>query len=467
MLNTKLSTRLSRGAVGVLALTAFATGCSNLKDELLAPQQPNVISPNDITTATGAEGLYVGAVGRFGQALNGSPSNSGSNQEAAWNEAGLFTDEFRNSDTFSQRVDADHRQLQTNDALITLSYAGLQQGRGYARDAANALIKYEPTAKAKIGELFFDIGFLELTLGQEFCNGIPLGQTVGGIPQYTQPLTDQQVFAAASARLDTAISYVSGATDAASVSVFRAANIAKARALVDQGQYAQAAALVSGIPTSYQFNINYSNTTVDNQWWIMGPSVKRYTLGDTTQATAPVLINFLGNNDPRVPLDPTVSGVPGQLSSVTFNWTKRLSGRDDPLPIVSGIDARLIEAEAALNTGDYAGMVTILNALRSSSQTIGVFTVPANSLPPITAIPATKAAAVQLLFREKGFWQFGRGVRMDDLRRLVRQYGYTQDQAFPSGAYPGGGTYGNQTNFPVPDAEKSNPNFKGCIDNNA
>jgi len=457
---------MSRGAVGAFALAVLTTGCNHLKDELLAPQQPNVISPSDITSATGAEGLYVGAVGRFAIALDGSPTNSGSNQEAAWNSAGLFTDEFRNSDTFSQRVDADHRQLQDNDALITADYGGLQQGRGYARDAANALIKYEPTAKAKIGEMFFDIGFLELTLGQEFCNGIPLGQTVAGVPQYTQPLTDQQVFQQAAARMDTALSYVQGATDAASVAVANAATVAKARALVDQGQFAQAAALVGSVPTNFQFNVNFSNTTVDNQWWVMGPSVKRYTLGDTTQATAPVLINFLGINDPRVPVDPTVKpGTPGQLSSVTFNWTTRLSGRDDPLPVVSGIDARLIEAEAQLQAGDYAGMVATLNNLRSAPRTIGVFTVPAMS--PITTIPADAASAQQLLFREKGFWQFGRGVRMDDLRRLVRQYGYPQDQAFPSGAYPGGGTYGSQTNFAVPDAEKTNPNFKGCIDRNA
>lgn len=465
MQTRNFSPRVTRSATGVLALAVLMTGCTGVKDQLLGPQQPNVISPNDIQSATGAEGLYAGAVGRFAIALNGSPTNSGSNQEAAWNWAGLFTDEFRNSDTFSQRVDDDHRQLQDNDALVTAIWGGLHQGRGYARDAANALIKYEPTAKAKIGEMYFDIGFLELTLGQEFCNGIPLGQTVGGAPQYTKPLTTQEVFVASAARLDTALSYVSAGTDAASVAVKNAATVAKARALVDQGQFAAAAALVGSVPTSFQFVVNYSNTTVDNEWWILGPSVKRYTLGDTSQATSPLLVNFLSANDPRVPLNAAVSGVPGQLSSVTFNWTTRLSGRDDPLPVVSGIDARLIEAEAALQTGDYAGMVAILNALRAKSQTIGVFVVPAMS--PITTIPTSQDAAVQLLFREKGFWQFGRGVRMDDLRRLVRQYNYPQDQAFPSGAYPGGGTFGTQVTFPVPDAEKTNPNFTGCIDRKA
>ena len=39
--------------------------------------------------------------------------------------------------------------------------------------------------------------------------------------------------------------------------------------------------------------------------------------------------------------------------------------------MVSGIDARLIEAEAKLNANDIAGMMTILNALRAAPPKIG------------------------------------------------------------------------------------------------
>jgi hypothetical protein len=466
-----LSLRTSWTAAGLLGLAVFATACGGIKDQLLAPQQPNVISPSDIQSATGAEGLYVGAIGRFTVALNGSPNNTGSNQEAAWNWAGLFTDEFKSSDTFSQRTDADQRNLQDNDALVTQIWAGLQQGRGYSRSAADALLKYEPTAKAKIGEMYFEIGFLELTLGQEFCNGIPLGFTVNGpnglTPQYTAPLTTQQVFVAAAARLDTAMTYVTGATDAASVQLQRAILVAKARDLVDQGQFAAAAALVGSVPTNFQFTVDYSNTTIDNQWWVLGPSVKRYSLGDSVDVTGRVVnaTPFLSLKDPRVLLDPTVSGVPGQFTQVIFNWPSVLSGRDAPLPITSGIDARLIEAEAKLQAGDYAGMLATLNALRATSQTIGTYVVPV--LPALTTVPTTQDAAINLLFREKALWQFGRGVRMDDLRRLVRQYGRAQDAVFPTGTYFRGGVYSTEVAFPVPDAERTNPLFKGCIDRNA
>lgn len=451
------SAALWAATAAALAATVVTTGCDP-KKELLEPQQPGVISPSDIQSATGAEALYVGALSRMKRSLNGF-------SDAAWNWAGLFTDEFKSADTFSQRNDADQRNLQDNDALVTSIWNAVQQGRGYARTAADALVQYEPTATTKIAEMYLDMGVLELTLGQEFCNGIPLGETVSGQPVYTKPLTTAEVFAAAISHFDSAMTYLGSASDAAATSIRNAAKIEKARAQVDLGQFAAAATTVAGIATSFQYNVTYSNTSNDNQWWVLGPSIERYSLGDSIDTSGPVLnaIPFASVNDPRVPVMNT--GKAGEDNQTIFIWTTRLAGRDDPLPIASGIDARLIEAEAKLQAGDYAGMMAILNALRASSQTIGAFTV--DKMAPLADAPATKDAATNLLFREKAFWQFGRGVRMDDLRRLVRQYGRAQDQVFPSGKFVKTGNYGTEVAFPVPDAEKTNPNFTGCLDRKA
>jgi hypothetical protein len=38
---------------------------------------------------------------------------------------------------------------------------------------------------------------------------------------------------------------------------------------------------------------------------------------------------------------------------------------------------------------------------------------------------------------------------------------------FPSGTFHKGGTYSTDVNAPVPDVEKSNPLYTGCIDRNA
>jgi hypothetical protein len=137
---------------------------------------------------------------------------------------------------------------------------------------------------------------------------------------------------------------------------------------------------------------------------------------------------------------------------------------DDAIAIVDGLDARLIEAEAKLQAADYAGMMTILNALRAAPPTQGIFKPAAMAALPV---PTAKDAAVSLYFREKAFWTFSRGQRFGDLRRLVRQYGRAANQVWPSGPFHKGGVYGPDVNWPVTDNEKTNPKFTGCIDRSA
>ena len=84
-------------------------------------------------------------------------------------------------------------------------------------------------------------------------------------------------------------------------------------------------------------------------------------------------------------------------------------------------------------------------------------------------VPATLNDAINLFFREKAFWVFGRGQRLGDLRRLIRQYHRTQDNVFPTGTFHKNGNpaYGTDVNFPVTTNEIPNPAWKGCIDRDA
>src|SRR5215831_13148915 len=449
-------------AIAVVAGSMLLGACS-VKQELLAPQNPGVIDPGAVANTAAADALFVGALGRWKASMNG----GGNNTESLWNWQALFTDELQSGDTFSQRNDADSRNLATNDGVLTPIYQVAQQARGRARDAINGLIAFDtsPLGKQHVGEMYLMMGYIEMELGESFCNGIPLGETVGGVPQYTQPLTDADVFKTALARLDTALTFLT-ATDAATVGIKQAVLITRGRIKVDLGDFTGAAGEVSStaVPTSVQYNFDYSQTTFDNEWWIMGTSVKRYTMGDSVSISGPInnSIPFARLNDPRVKV--VNSGAPGEDNVTIFidqgNW-----GRDDPIPALSGIDARLIEAEARLNANDIAGMMTILNTLRTTQQTLGIFK-PATQA--ALATPGSQAAATDLFFREKALWQFERGYRMGDLRRLVRQYGRTQDKVFPTGTFIRNGTpsgqYGSQVAFPVPDAERSNPLFTGCLD---
>jgi len=258
--------------------------------------------------------------------------------------------------------------------------------------------------------------------------------------------------------------------------VRNASLITKARILVDMGQWSQAAALVpvGTVPSTFQYVQAFSVPTVDNGTWSFNNSQGRYTVSDSTQVVngqQSVIKNalpFVSANDPRVPTKAGTSFTPviKPFDTSTPMFVQQIwSGRSDPVPVVSGIDARLIEAEGKLQAKDIAGMMTILNALRASPPSIGNFKPAAMAALPA---PATQDDATSLYFREKAFWTFGRGQRLGDLRRLIRQYGRTQDNVFPTGAFHKGGVqFSNDVNMPVPDADKTNPQFKGCIDRNA
>ena len=119
---------------------------------------------------------------------------------------------------------------------------------------------------------------------------------------------------------------------------------------------------------------------------------------------------FASANDPRIPVTGATNNTTRKAFDGSTPWVGQLLyGQTDPFPVLTGIDARLIEAEAKINTGDFAGMFATLNALRTSAQTIGSKTIAA--MPALTTAPTTKDAALTLFFREKAFWQFGRGFR--------------------------------------------------------
>jgi hypothetical protein len=49
----------------------------------------------------------------------------------------------------------------------------------------------------------------------------------------------------------------------------------------------------------------------------------------------------------------------------------------------------------------------------------------------------------------------------------MRQYGRTEENTFPEGGFHKNPfVFGNDVNLPVTDTERTNPNFKGCLDRN-
>ena len=466
--------RLTR-MLATVSLFAIA-GCDRLKQDLLSAPDPDIIDPKDVNTPEGADALRIGALGRLRTVTAGSGAG-----DSPWMFSGLLTDEWKSGDTFSQRNETDQRLIQTNNANLQTVYRDMHRARNSSREALNALLKYKPTPKYLQGQMYLVMGFVEMSLAEMFCNGQPLSDASTGFTVYGPPLSTVQIYQIALTHLDSAITLAAtgaGTADStAARSVGRAASVAKARVLLDLGGFETgnftnadlAATSVATVPDTFQLQATFSLTGGNNQIWSLNTSAKRWVVGDSFDVAGRIVnaLPFASAGDPRVPVVGTSTGTSpaGKSFDGATNFIRQtLWGRTDPTPIVSGIDARLIEAEVRLQHGDIAGMTTILNALRASPRSLGVVTTPVMS--PLVP-PTTQAAAIDLFFREKAFWTFGRGQRLGDLRRLIRQYTRGANTVFPTGTFFKGGNYGPDVNFPATVDELNNPQFTGCTDRNA
>lgn len=452
-----------RVRMGFAVLATMLVGaCSGFRDTLLEPQQPGIIGPEATQSPTAADALRKGAVSRLRVATVGG--------EALWLLGGLLTDEWKSGDTFSQRNETDQRVVQEDNGNVAGMYTALQRARGAAYDGIASLRAFIPDTLSKQAQMYWVLGSAELGLAENFCSGVPYGTLVDGVPNYTAPLTTAQGFTLAMQHLDSALALAVG-TDTFSVSVRRAIQIARARTLVNMGggaNFAAAAAAAATVPTNYQYLQTFSLTTADNAIWALNNSAKRWVVGDSFDVGGRIMnaIPFASANDPRVPVEGSTinSSIFKAFDTNTWFVRQAIYGRSDPVPLATGIDARLVEAEAKLQSQDIPGMMAILNALRSTTQTIGIYVVP---VMPALVAPATQTAAEDLYFREKAFWSFSRGQRLSDMRRLIRQYGRDESTVFPTGQFFKGATYGTDVNFPVTANETPNPKWTGCIDRKA
>ena len=459
-----------RTTVLLAAVAALLQGCDSVKNSLLSPDHPNAIDPQTLASAAGADALRLGALQRLAATTAGN--------ESVWLLGGLLTDEWRSGDTFNERDQTDQRNIQTSNANIDSAYVFIHRARNSAILAIQYLTRYKPTPISNIGQMYVVKGYAELEAAENFCNGQPFSNSTGDVIVLGTPKTVAEAFTMASADADSALLNVSlsdnGSNGANGTTVTYGAKVLKARAQLGLGNYAAAATAVAGVPTSFTWLTTFSLVSGDNQIWALNNSARRWSVGDSADALGQLknAIPFVSSNDPRVPTA-QVNGA-GNPSPFSFDtktpfFAQQIWGRDDPVAIVSGVDARLIEAEAKVNANDFAGATAILNALRAAPPSLGstddVDFTPAPMAP--LATPATKDAAVDQLFREKAFWTFGRGERLGDMRRLVRQYGRSADTVFPVGAFVKGGNYGIDVNLPVTDPEQNNPNFHGCTDRNA
>jgi tetratricopeptide (TPR) repeat protein len=457
--------RVRRGLrVLTLAAALPLAGCN--VDEILDVTDPDIINPEDVATATGAEGLRIGALARFIGATSGD-AGADTFFETMFVWSGMLADEWRTGDTFAQRLQVDSRSIEFSNSGVNDAIRKLHRARLASEQAVLALRQYAPataTTSAQIAELYFAQAYVENMMAEYLCNGIAISTVMNGVERYGPQLTTAAVYDRALAHADSALA--SGPTNR----VRDAARVLRGRILVNQGKFADAAAAVSGVATTFAYSNQHSQTTRDNVNWAANNNSRRYTVANNEGTNG---LNFATANDPRLPVclgGSTACRNAGFTQSRPFNTLTptplyiqlKWPNRADSMAIADGLEARLIEAEAALDKGASGAYLPILNALRATR----------TGLAPLTD-PGTAAGRVDQLMRERAFWMFGTGHRLGDLRRLVRQYGRPQESVFPVGNFAEGGTYGSDVNFPITQAEQNNPEVTSsgsqnlCFDRNA
>lgn len=485
----------ARVVVATTMLVGMA-GCSRLTD---VPDPTTIVDPRIVQTQDGAVGLYRSAITNFASAfagfpINGRPFTDGQADGQSFAEADALagdqlvtTSAGQYNNLFNVRhVDGD--VVDFGSRVETAEpYSRMHQARLEIDQAVGTLRQYGITTPVSyIGELVALRGYLYIMFGEMYCSGIPFSRAIyGGDIVLGMPETTTEMFEHAIVQFDSAIVI---ATD--SVRIRQLAMVGKARALMNLGRYDEAAAVVSpaNVPTDFVYAMRYGLNFPNYLGGITDGGSGDYGGGSGEVFVA----NHLGINgldylsagdttggqvgDPRVAWFPVSGEDPfggGPLPPVPEPG--KFPSGSTPVTLASGIEARLIEAEALLAMNDVGGWTGKLNDLRELAIT--------PAIPDLTADSTTTASTTlrqNVLFRERAFWLYGEGHRFGDLRRLVRQYHRTIETVFPQGAHPYINkttypylaaaflTFSKQVNFVPPRSELStNPNYHGCLNRDA
>jgi hypothetical protein len=447
-----------------LALKALlATACMTLAacstTEILDVEDPDVINPGAVTSPAGADALYAGAIGEFSVAIVG--DNGGTEGQIL--VSGSFGDELINSETFPTRLEYELRAIDVRNGTLTTIFRQLHRARVLLEASVPALKQYSPAPAYKTGEAYALAGYTYVFAGENYCSGVPFSTAFPAVT-YGTPLTTTEIFTVAIERFDSAMTYLR-ASDTATVTRLNLARVGKGRALLNRGgpgDYAAAAAAVDSVPVNFVYNTTHSlaSNRQRNGIYAFTFQNERFSVADIEGTNG---LNYRTAGDPRVlsVRDTLAAGVGFDNITPQWNPLKYPTGIS-PTPIANGVEAKLIKAENQM-AGNPTAWLDTLNFLRDTTK----FTRAQGGVAGLTPLadPGTVPGRIDLMFRERVFWMYLTGHRLGDLRRLMRQYGRTEDVVFPTGLGLKG-FYGHDLNLPVPFDEINNPNFTGCLDRN-
>ena len=422
--------RYDRLLAVLLAPTLLLGACEDLTS--LTQQAPSRVLADQLYTPANAQLLVNSAIGDFECAL--------SNYIVA---QGLVGDEL--GDAQLSQVGWDYDRRTVVPSLTT--YAG--QACGFTQvpsmytpisvarfDADKILTALQgwtdaqvPSRQSLIAQSAVFAGYSLVLLSEGMCTAsIDVG------PE----LTRAQLAAEAEKRFTTAIT---AGTAANATALVNAARVGRARALLGQGKLAEARADAILVPNGFVLNASYSAVNFRRENLV---NTQTYRGNYSTVEPSFRNVTWAGAPDPRVIV--MDAGLVGQ-DRVTPIWRPaKYATSTTPTPIASWREARLIQAEADLATGNVASAVNAINALHAAAG--------------ISAYAGGTAAEVLTQLKEERRRElFLEGQRLADMIRFKVPLTPAPGTPFPAK----GGLYGDQLCFPLPDLERNNnPTLTGA-----
>jgi len=269
-------------------------------------------------------------------------------------------------------------------------WADMHRARWVAEDGIRRMEEIlggEATGNSAYTEAHIWAGYANRVLGENACQAV----IDGGEAQ------DRNVhFQRALDLLDTALglAQAQGETE-----LEYRAQAGRAQVLLAQQQYDAAAMAAAVVPDDFQFLALFSDNSTREWNWLANQShIRRYFSVYGTWAAEVT-------DDPRVVWED--EGVLGVDGLTPFYRQDKYPTWNSDMDLAAGDEMRLIEAEAALQSGDVSGAVTLVNAVRTAA-----------GATPVTASTVDEAWDVLRQERKIVLWMEGRhlfdSVRFND-----------------------------------------------------
>lgn len=419
-----------RWIMGLGLVTIGLTAC----DDLLTVSDPQRYTTEDLDKAL--EAVANGAEGQVHSAL-----------DAFTIYQALLADEYQHTGTWQGYDEVDHGRIFYGNSAMNGTMNTLLRGRWFADDAEERFKRVLGDGPAASSPLTAQTrlagGMADLYLGMAFCEAPVEAEGPAG--------SDRQLYEAAVNRFTRAIEAgdASGRQD-----IVRAATAGRARAHLLTENWAAAAADAAQVPDDFiyyaQFNAQATNSVVQlttatfnkaaglmHKWWdLIGPE----PVGPTFMRDP-----WTGELDRRIRVHWDGGRSTDNETPHYSQW--KYDSETSDIPMLHGHEMRLIEAEVLMRQGDYAGAMSIINALRAKVEL------------PALEVPTSETMMRDILLSERFAEMFMQGVRAVDLYR----FGITRE-IFAALNDPERSPDGRPTKFPMSTTEAiNNPNINDNI----